>query len=376
MKILFDGIIYSLQPVGGITRYATELINGLADNGQKVDVLLHTKTYPTKGNFVPGVSEHTISLLPTVFPSPTLKYLAHPLDRFLASRVAATFGDVNDVFHSTYFTTYSTLRIPQVITVHDFVFEKFPELQNARVKLFLRLKREAIKRANGIICVSNNTRADLESLYDVGGKKITTVYHGVSDLFRRTLSSIISSSIRAFLDLQQPYLLFVGNRDGYKNFSTFIKSFGQWQGSKKYVIALAGGGPLTQQEKNFIVQHVPMEKIFHFDGISDDEIATLYRHAQAFVFPSWYEGFGLPLIESFAAGTLVICADTKVFKEVGKSAPLYVNPHQTDSFVEAFDQIEKEKNNTQRRDAALARSLEFAWGKCVDETLAFYRTLI
>ncbi len=371
MKVYLDGIIYSLQSVGGISRYANELILGLSKSQNDIKVLMHRKFYNK-----PPISESKlkfVSILPTIFKNTLLKYLSYPADQFITNHLLNKLKITEGVFHSTYYTNYSSIKVPMVITVHDLMHEILPDFNNIKSKLFLIKKRQAIMSADAIICISHNTAKDLLRYYNIDPKKIAIIYNGVSDIFTTKSSSEILAQFLSTHKINAPYFLYVGSRKSYKNFNSFIKAFAAWNKNRDYKLVTVGGGNFTLSELAYIEILGLKNQLISFSHVSDLDLAILYQGATGFVFPSLYEGFGLPLLEAMSMGTVVLASDISVFKEIGKDTPIYFNPNDTDSIIEALDL--SLKDNEKRIQAGLIIAKEFSWQKTVAETMNLYKKI-
>ena len=272
MLVVHDDIIYDLQNGGGISVYWTNLKKGLLE---KYDILSFN-----------GKTTIRDRKLPTLF------------QRYL------DFNDkINEkhIFHSSYYRISRNPKAINIVTVHDFIYEYYRS--GARKYLHTCQKRRALEKAHGIICVSLNTKNDLMKLYpQIDEKKISVIYHGVSDAFH-CIQTKLSSNSRS--------LLFVGNRSGYKNFNLLVEFL---KLNPDYSLNIVGGGQLTKKEKNALLQI----NYKHHQRISDQELNKLYNQSYALVYPSLYEGFGLPILEALRAGCPVICNDGSSTSEIEK----------------------------------------------------------
>jgi len=291
------------------------------------------------------------------------RYLLNELFGNVVSAMRGTF----DVYHPTLsrrmpFVSYKKL----VVTLHDCIHERFSDMlpNAARVK---RWRADLFKRADAIICVSESTRRDLLEFYEVDVRKTSVIHHGVTQLVPLNRPHSPVGPLR-------PYLLYVGSRATYKNFHGFLRAFHRAGLSRTFQIVAAGGGPFNAQERAQ-VDEVGSDVVIHFDSPSNPELADLYSHAHALVYPSLYEGFGFPPLEAMQFGTPVIAANASSIPEICGDAAVYFEVNDDDSFVAAlvsacFNSSLRDKVSN-RAKTVLAK---YSWKRCATETLRVYNS--
>ncbi len=374
MNIYIDGIIYNRQKTGGISRYFNEYFNELnkIDNDTKIEIIMDKKpigTLPKKEN----VSIEKIKQLTIPRPNRIFKPLFQLVNDYIKNRY---WGKLTDgVFHSTYFTTYKNLKIPQVLTVYDMIYEKFPSFFHTKSSVeFVTQKKECIDLADAIICISENTKKDLVDYYDVDKNKIYVIYLGVSPDFKKITNKNIKEKFLNKKNIKKPYLLYVGGRDKYKNFLTFIKAYCNLNELNLDIIVV-GGGKFTEKEIDLFKKLNIKNKIHNLDFVSNEELILLYNCATAFVFPSLYEGFGIPLLEAMACGTPVATSNSSSLPEVAGNSALYFNPKDINNMTEVIKQVILEGRNSNRIKLGLSRVKNFTWEKTAKETLSVYKKI-
>lgn len=359
MKIWFDHQIFSVQRYGGISRYFVELLRALRQlDGIDADVIApaHVNAYLTDSD-----SHHPLSFsLP--YPKRGLRYrpaLMAPLFR-LASYVGSP-----DIVHETYYLSRSS-RARVVTTCHDMVFEKYPEWVAGSADQAAD-KRKNFERADAIICISSSTRNDLLEIYPGLEPKVAMVHHGVDHT---------PAPATALVTLPEPYLLYVGTRESYKNFDAFIHALGRSRYLREnFHLVCFGGGILSAKERK-VSQNAGFspEKIHHFSG-SDSLLAYFYKHASAFIFPSLYEGFGMPLTEAMVQGCPIACSATSCFPEICGDAAAYFDPRDIDNMRHVIETLVGQPKN--RMSVSLSdRAQQFSWLRCARETARVYQTLV
>lgn len=369
MRIAYDDQAFSLQPYGGISRYYSQLAKQVYLDGE--DVLIcaplhrnqHIKDLPSE--IVSG--RHIKS-----YPPLTLD-MARSLNQVLSKPVIQNWQP--NLIHETYYSRHGAVSesCPTVITVHDMIHELFPNSFASNEKT-TQLKKSAISRADHIICVSKNTQADLLNLFHVDSAK-TSVIHLGFDFFGDHHDSNQAESFS--VDQKKPYLLFVGDRKGYKNFFSFLKAVIQSSRlSQDFDVIAFGGGRFTRAEK-LLVNTLGFRpgQVLHRQG-SDQDLRRLYREAKAFIYPSLYEGFGLPPLEAMAHSCPVISSNTSSMPEVIGDAAKYFNPTSVEDLSLA---IEKVVYDDQYADQLVTlghdQVKKYSWSRCAKQTLAVYRQL-
>lgn len=233
------------------------------------------------------------------------------------------------------------------------MFDLTRELIENDIRKIHRLK-EAISRADNIICISDNTKNDLFKLLDEKLDRVDVIHLGVSDIFR-----VKSTAKRP---AQKRKLLFVGKRDGYKNFRNFLIAFANSSILKKeFLIEVFGGGEFNTDENDLIRKLGVENFIVKTDG-NDMRLAESYRTSTAFIYPSLQEGFGLPIVEAMASGCPVICSNSSSFPEVAGSAAVYFSGHSTDSIQTTLESVlSSESILTELSQKGAERSTFFSW---------------
>lgn len=263
---------------------------------------------------------------------------------------------------------------PYVLTVHDMIHELYPNFFPPN-DMTMVWKKQLIENASGIIAISESTKKDIVKLSHVDPDQIYVIYHG--NPFESSTQTIqIDSSFSPSL-LRRPYLLYVGNRQGYKNFIFFIKSVAKLlQKDGRLHVYCAGGGPFTQPELK-ILSKLNLSSKVHFVKTNDQIMKQLYRKAQTFVFPSLYEGFGLPILEAFSCGCPAILSDSSSLPEIGADAAHYFDPDDPESLIQSIETI---LSNNNYREQLIKKGFErlklFSWEKTAQDTEKVYHNLL
>jgi len=257
---------------------------------------------------------------------------------------------------------------PIVTTIHDLSYFRFP--QEFLKKDLYQLKnwtKYSVEKSQKIICVSQTTKKDLMKFYNTPEEKITVIYNG----FEKNLVSSLDSA-RDYVEAGNKYILFVGTLQPRKNISTLIKAFGLFQ--QKYpdfkLVIVGKKGWLYENILNEIATTDFKDKIILTNFVSDAELINYYKNAFCYVLPSFYEGFGIPVLEAMNYNCPVICSYTSSLPEIAGDAALYFDP---ESLQELAEKLFLLKENKEIKKELIKKGKErlrkFSWEKCGEETL-------
>jgi glycosyltransferase involved in cell wall biosynthesis len=281
-----------------------------------------------------------------------------------------------DIFHPTLYQDYYLglpKKMPVVLTVFDMIFELFPQqYAGRRAQEITQKKMAVVNRADHIISISHSTRRDLCRLYGIDPKRVSVVPLANSlTLDKESLMETVAGT------LPERYILFVGIRDGYKNFLFFLSSMIDIFRRDQSLMILCTGPAFTETERQQIKSLGLESRVRWMKVVSDAVLATLYRHATAFVFPSLYEGFGLPLLEAMSCGCPVVASNTSSFPEVAGDAAVLFDPASKESISTAVERVlGSSELRSEMREKGIARQRKFSWEKTAEETLKVYHSML
>jgi glycosyltransferase involved in cell wall biosynthesis len=288
-------------------------------------------------------------------------------------------GDGIDIYHSPFFYMPSGLRQKTVLTVHDLRFTKFPDTYNKARYLFLKnAVPRSVKKADRILASSENTKKDLIDTLKADEKKIRVVYLGVSELFRKISEPGELEDKRRELGLPEKYILFAGEFVKHKNLKRVLGAFAVLKKKRKLpqrlVLAGAGGqrDSILRRAANLGVG----DDVVIAGFMEREDLPYVYNMADVFMFPSLYEGFGLPILEAMACGTPVITSNIGSMPEVAGDASILVDPYDVSGIERAlYSVLTDEDLKVRLTDKGLKRIKEFSWDKTARRTLDVYREL-
>lgn len=365
MKILYDFQIFEEQKIGGISRYFFELMRAFdARNETRVlfPLFFSSNYYLKKGYSVKSLlrkiddyefrGKHRICKFLNSFSDTQLKKI--------------TKNKSYDLYHPTYYYQFPAEEIsPYVITVHDMIHELFcHQYEELNGVEFMLRKKEVIQNAARIIAISEQTKTDLINIYGSQIEdKIDVVYHGSPFLFKQEKKE------KRLMD--RPYLLFVGSRKLYKNFPRFLKSIAPLLSEDLNLMCVGGG---FDEEEKELINDLGLGDYIATKRVTDQELISLYQHAELFVFPSLYEGFGFPILEAFSCGCPVAASNKSSLSEIAADAAVFFDPENENSIFETVKEVlENPSLKNELTTKGYSRLQFFSWEKCAAQTLLSYQ---
>ncbi|MFN4083717.1 MAG: glycosyltransferase family 4 protein [Bacteroidia bacterium] len=370
MKILFDDEIFFRQRYGGVSKIFSLLLQNLS-NDKDFDILF--KNFYSENEYLIGLNLNGVE--------PVLKNKNFPLKGKIIRAIGAYYGHafVNkilkqqkaDIFHPTFYSNYFFKSLSNktklVITIHDLIHEKFSSNQHYRN--LAKIKMQNIKQADAIVTVSENTKKDLLEIYPFTNPNKIYVNYLAEDI-----SGITAKPIK---NLPEKYILFTGERRGYKNFNVLVKAFAIV--AKKHAdlfLFCTGSLPFTADEikmfKNLNIENKVIQQ-----SLSIGELKYAYNSAKVFIFPSKYEGFGIPVLEAFACKVALIISNCGSLPEIAGDACLKFN---ADDELELSHQIINVLEDKNLSNSLIEKGTErlklFSWQKHIQQTKNLYLSLV
>jgi glycosyltransferase involved in cell wall biosynthesis len=283
-----------------------------------------------------------------------------------------------DLFHAPHYVLPPLARCRSVVTIHDCIHLRFPQylphrfaLGYARGSLWL-----ATRVSNRILTVSEASKRDILQFFDVPADKISVIYNGIDDRFWSEPSEAEVVRVRERFQLEGDFVLYAGNVKPHKNLERLIDAFHavRQSGLDHLKLVVIGDEISKYAGLRRAVHRYNLHKYVRFLGYMPDEtLAVMYRLARVFVFPSLYEGFGLPPLEAMASGTPVVTSNVSSLPEVVGDAAVLVDPYDAGSIADGIRRVLSEPGlRTQLREAGFARAAEFSWERSVKQIRGIY----
>ncbi|MBU4404292.1 MAG: glycosyltransferase family 4 protein [Candidatus Aminicenantes bacterium] len=374
MRVFIDGLIFGRQRHGGLSRMWAECLDRLPGLGVDLQLLIPWRAdndslrrlLAERGKF--AHSQRDFFFWPRrIFERTEIR--SRILERIYL-------GKGTQIFHSTYYSTVNRAGVRKVVTVPDMILELFAdEFPSRWTRLGIRTKRQALINADAVVTISEVSKQDILKMYpSIPEKRIKVIPLGVTQAQPGREADFSQLAARYRLPVKSGnYFLFVGLRRGYKNFDLLARLASLPDAREALFVCVGGEDPGTDRQS---LAARGLGSRFTFIGdVSDDKLRTLYQHARALIFPSLYEGFGLPLLEAMAHDCPVLCSDIAVFREVAADAAVYFDPHDPHSLSAAMTALHHSK-----RQELLRRGRHncgrFSWDITAAKLVGFYRDLV
>ena len=377
MKIGFDARCLEEKKISGVGEYALELLKNLLEIDTENQYVIFSNSFRQKNSqHFKWIDKYpNAELKRFYFPNKILNLFSWYIDW---PKIDKLIGGA-DIFFAPNINFLSVSKnCPLVVTFHDLSFERYPRFFRAKTRLwhnyFVNPRRIARFSAK-IIAISESTKKDLEELYNIKPEKIKVVYHGISKDFR-----IIDRNDPKMVEIQKRYglpykfILYLGNIEPRKNISAIIDAYKNFISKnpelEKYKLILAGKiSPLCRDI-------IEKGNIMTCGYIRRGDRPFVYNLASLFVYPSFFEGFGLPVLEAMSCGIPVITSHNSSVPEVAGDAAILVDPKRPLEIAEAMHFLLTDKKFYDRiRERGFAQSQKFSWKKCAEETLKIFSKL-
>ena len=384
MKVLYDYQAFTMQYFGGVSKCFCELISHFpdsveaeigivqSDNVHLKQSRLCSKLHPVgidsykfreRYNFRGAYRLYcTVNKLFSSLPT------AENINKLKSTELLKS-GEY-DVFHPTFFDCYFLPYLngkPFVLTVHDMMPEIFPRYFGKNDMQIME-KKKLVDKASAIIAVSKQTKYDLIDILNVPENKVTVIYHGGPQKEMITGDPII----------KVPYFLYMGTRNAYKNFDRLVLAFSQVAEYHKDLLLVCTGGDFNVSEMNLLQQYGVEDRVVHLFA-SESDVKNLYAFAKAFIYPSLYEGFGMPILEAFAYGCPVLLNKKSCFPEIADDAGFFF--HDDNDFSDLREKMEEVLDwNDEKRNFIIQKGYKrltsFRWEEASRQLLAVYHSVM
>lgn len=305
---------------------------------------------------------------------------AQAVDPIFGSLILPVFlrRDRIDVFHSPYHVLPLVKVCPSVVTIHDLAFEIYPGEFSARARVFLKsFTPLAARTADIIIVPSTSVKDNIVQLYHVPQDKIRVIHEAAEEIFKPMDKQESKEKIRLKYHVETDFILFVGFARSRRNIPSLLNAFSalKKQYGVKHKLVIVGRYDSVNTNYPELIKSLGIESdVIHFGHIADKDLPLFYNSAEILVYPSLYEGFGLPMVEAMACGTPIISSNAPPMPEIMGKAGLFVNPFNINQMARTIhDALVDENLQSKLREKSLERSHLFSWRKTAQSTLEAYR---
>ncbi len=365
MNVIFDYSIFFHQKYGGISRYFLKLHDELKKNNINPKIIA-----PINNNIF--LKNHKLDYIYGIYLKDYPRFTRQILKNFnhlflnLYSKIKKP-----DIIHKTFYEKNfnNDKHIKKVITVYDLAHEIYYEDYNK--SSMNRPKKEALENVDRIICPSNKTKKDLIEFYKISSSKIEVIYMGTNEFFDNNNFQIVKS-------LTKPFILYVGDRKRYKNFLNLLNAFALSSKLRQdFCLVCCGGGQFSKEEIDKINEYkINQSQILQFD-VNDDDLFHLYKNATTFVFPSKYEGLGMPPLEAMSLGCPVISSNHEAILEAVGDAACLFDPNEPEDIKYNIENVVYSNDRiNDLKEKGLKRSKLFTWNECAKKTLNIYKEIL
>jgi glycosyltransferase involved in cell wall biosynthesis len=368
MKLLIDGVIYESYPGHGIARMFNEVVPHMARLGLEIEV--GVRRYVSPNRIGPAVLPY-VGWVPHVRPRLRPWRLWNPLSNVINRWLERWYWMSRscDVFISTYYTQ-RPVATKRVCIVYDMIHEMFPEfIADSGYQETIRRKETSILGADAVICISEQTKQDVIRITGVKESRCRVVYLGVNEEQPGRCDLPLELGCRSLL-------LYVGDyRAEYKNFEFILRNLGQAARDQlsDYALVVATRFEPTERELARFTTLLPSSRLHFCIGATDEMVHALYARCSAFLYPSLYEGFGLPVLEALNVGAPVVCSNAAALPEVGGSVVCYFDPRSDAEFSSALHQALSEGRREDLVCMRQAHARTFTWKRTAAQIVDIVR---
>ncbi len=283
-----------------------------------------------------------------------------------------------DLFHATHYVIPPLARARAVVTIHDIIHVLYPQfLPNRAAQLYARVMiRRALKRADRIVTVSYNSKRDLVDYFGIAPSRIDVIYNGVASRFRPDVPPEERERVAARYGLPRPYLLFLGGEKPHKNVRNVLRAFAEALRARPlpHALVLAGPMPTNRSRVEALISALDLDaRVFRPGIVPEEDLPGLFAGADAFLYPTLYEGFGLPVAEAMACGTPVLTSSTSALQEIAGGYAYLVDPMDVDAIARGITDLATDPaRRAEFAGLGRRRAADFSWDRAAGETLRVY----
>jgi len=353
----------------GIGSYVRNLLEGIARRPESRAYRFRVYVRGADLSAVPALPEN-FQIVQEDSPGYSVSELTRFAWRLLRDRL--------DLFHATHYVIPPLARARAVVTIHDIIHVLYPQFLPNRAALFYArvMIRRALKRADRILTVSYNSKRDLVDYFGISPARIEVVYNGVAGRFDPETARADRDRVSGKYGLPRPYLLFLGGEKPHKNVRNVLRAFAEARRQKAlpHALVLAGPMPKNRSRVEALISALDLDQRVVRPGvIPEEDLPGLFAGADAFIYPTLYEGFGLPVVEAMACGVPVLTSSTSALQEIAGGYAYLVDPIDVDAIARGIvDLATDPKRRQEFAELGKRRARDFSWDRAAEETLRIY----
>lgn len=383
-------IVIDIRPLmegklSGIEVYLLQLLRQLLKIDHENSYILFANAAKNISSRIPEFSGKNVSMIQTKIPNKLLNiglglFRFPKLDKIIIrhlkkypEKIPSTMKETKiDIFFMPDLRPSAfTKKIKKITVIHDLSFEHFKQFFSKKTRLWYRLlnpKRE-IRTSNHLIAVSSFTKQDLINSYNIPEEKITVIHEAVDDSFCKNVTEKNFPHIQHRYGLPEKYFLFLSTIEPRKNVQNMVEGFIIYKKTHPNDLTklVIGGSKHPKIFSKVMLENHP--DIIFTGFIDEEDKASVIKHAEAFLYPSFFEGFGLPLLEAMKCGTPIVTSNTSSMPEVAGNAAVFINPNFPDAIADALEKIQNQDLKAELKKNMAEQIAKFSWHKCALETL-------
>jgi len=353
----------------GIGSYVRNLLEAIGRSPESAAYRFRVYVPSGDRDAVPPLPEH-FEIVAEESPGYSLSELTRFAWRLMRDRL--------DLFHATHYVVPPLYRTRAVVTIHDIIHVLYPQfLPNRAALLYARVMiGRAMRRADRIITVSFNSKRDLVDYFGISPARIDVIYNGVAKRFREDVTPEEKQHVATKYGLPRPYLLFLGGEKPHKNVRNVLRAFAEAsrESALPHALVLAGPMPANKSRVEALIQGLDLStRVFRPGIVPEEDLPGLFGGSEALLYPTLYEGFGLPVVEAMACGVPVLTSSTSALQEIAGGYALLVDPMDVSAIAKGISEI---ATNAERRAELVAlgrrRAADFSWDRAAAQTLKVY----
>ena len=353
----------------GIGSYIRNLLEAIARSPESLPYRFRVYAHSRDRDAVPAMPAH-FEIVTEDSPGYSVAELTRFAWRLMRDRL--------DLFHATHYVIPPLARARAVVTIHDIIHVLYPEyLPNRAALLYARVMiGRALRRADRIITVSYNSKRDLVDYFGIAPARIDVVYNGVARRFHANVSRAERERVATKYGLPRPYLLFLGGEKPHKNVRNVLRGFAEARRERAlpHALVLAGPMPKNRSRVEALIAALDLSsRVFRPGIVPEEDLPGLFAGADAVLYPTLYEGFGLPVVEAMACGVPVLTSSTSALQEIAGGYAALVDPMDVDAIARGISDLAT--NPTRRAELielGKRRAADFSWDRAAQQTLRVY----